>query len=78
VVPYKIVRIKETVENLNLRQLYIVTCMEIMNAKRTLTFKNLKKRHTHSSYEKSIIELTIQYIKDRTESFDDYFQCQKR
>ena len=26
------------------------------------------KHHTHSSYEKSIIERTIQYIKDRTES----------
>jgi putative transposase len=31
------------------------------------------KHHLHSSYEKSIIERTIQYIKDRTESFDDYF-----
>ena len=31
--------------------------------------------HIHSSYEKSIIERTIQYIKDRTESFDDYFPC---
>ena len=29
--------------------------------------------HIHSSYEKSIIERTIQYIKDRTECFDDYF-----
>jgi hypothetical protein len=33
--------------------------------------------HLHSSYEKSIIERTIQYIKDRTESFDDYFPCRK-
>ena len=33
--------------------------------------------HLHSSFEKSIIELTIQYIKDRTESFDDYFPCRK-
>ena len=32
------------------------------------------KHHIHSSYEKSIIERTIQYIKDRTiECFDDYF-----
>jgi putative transposase len=29
-------------------------------------------RHLHSSYEKSIIERTMQFIKDRTESFDDY------
>ena len=34
--------------------------------------------HIHSSYEKSIIERTIQYIiKDRTECFDDYFSLQK-
>jgi putative transposase len=31
--------------------------------------------HLHSTFEKSIIERTIQYIKDRTESFDDYFPC---
>jgi len=41
------------------------------------------RHHTHSLthsyyYEKSIIiERTIQYIKDRTEMFDDYFPCQK-
>jgi putative transposase len=34
--------------------------------------------HIHSSYEKSIIERTIQYIKDRTECFDDYFPCRKK
>ncbi len=33
--------------------------------------------HLHSSYEKSLIERTIQYIKDRTEGFDDYFPCRK-
>ena len=38
----------------------------------------LKIKHClHSSYEKSIIERTIQSIKDRTESFDDYFPCTK-
>ncbi len=31
--------------------------------------------HLHSSFEKSLIERTVQYIKDRTESFDDYFPC---
>jgi putative transposase len=35
------------------------------------------KHHLHSSYEKSIIERTMQYIKDRTECFDDYFPCRK-
>lgn len=33
--------------------------------------------HIHSPLEKSLIERTIQYIKDRTESFDDYFPCRK-
>ena len=31
--------------------------------------------HVHSPLEKSMIERTMQYIKDRTESFDDYFPC---
>ncbi len=31
--------------------------------------------HIHYSIEKSLIERTIQYIKDRTECFDDYFPC---
>ena len=31
------------------------------------------KHHIHSSNEKSLIERTIQYIKDRTECFDDYY-----
>ena len=34
--------------------------------------------HLHSSFEKSIIERTMQYIKDRTECFDDYFPCKKK
>ena len=36
------------------------------------------KHHIHSSFEKSIMERTIQYIKDRTEGFDDYFPCRKK
>ena len=39
-------------------------------------FLNLH-HHIHSDFEKSIIERTMQYIKDRTESFDDYFPCKK-
>jgi putative transposase len=35
------------------------------------------KHHINSSYQKSIIERIIQYIKDRTENFDDYFPCNK-
>ncbi len=31
--------------------------------------------HIHSSLEKSLIERKMQYIKDRTESFDVYFPC---
>ena len=29
----------------------------------------------HSPLEKSIIERSIEYFKDRTESFDDYYPC---
>jgi putative transposase len=36
------------------------------------------QHHIHSSYEKSVIVRTMQYIKDRTESFDDCFPCRKR
>ena len=43
---------------------------------RTCKFLNLQ-HHLHSSYEKSLIERTMQYIKDRTECFDDYFPCKK-
>ena len=36
------------------------------------------EHHLHSSFEKGIIERTIiQYVKDRTECFDDYFPCRK-
>lgn len=35
------------------------------------------KHHIHLLYEKSIIERTIQYVKDRTECFDDYFPCRR-
>jgi transposase-like protein len=35
------------------------------------------KHHLHSPLKKSLIERTMQYIKDRTESFDDYFPCRK-
>jgi putative transposase len=34
------------------------------------------KLHIHFPFEKSLIERTMQYLKDRTEeSFDDYFPC---
>jgi putative transposase len=36
------------------------------------------KHHLHSHFEKSLVERTIQYIKDRTESFDDYFPCRRK
>ncbi len=34
--------------------------------------------HLHSSFYKSIIERTMQYIKDRTEGFNDYFPCRRK
>lgn len=36
------------------------------------------KHHIHSPLEKSLIERKIQYIKDRTECFDDNFPCNKK
>ena len=36
------------------------------------------KYHLHSSLEKSLIERKIQYIKDRTDGFDNYFPCRKK
>jgi putative transposase len=39
-------------------------------------FLNLH-HHIHSSFKKSLIERTMQYIKDRIESFDDCFPCNK-
>ena len=39
-------------------------------------FLNLP-HHLHSPFEKSLIERTMQHIKDRVESFDDYFPCKK-
>ena len=42
-------------------------------------FLDVEHHHIHSSFEKSIIiERTLQYIKDRTEGFDDYFPCGKK
>jgi putative transposase len=35
------------------------------------------EHHFHSSYQKSIIERTIHYMKDRTDCFDGYFPCKK-
>ena len=35
------------------------------------------KDYIHSSPEKSLIERVMQYFKDRTECFDDYYPCRK-
>jgi putative transposase len=32
----------------------------------------------HSSYEKSIVERIVEYLKDRTENFDDYYPLHER
>jgi putative transposase len=36
------------------------------------------EHHLHSSIEKSLIERTMQYVKDRTECFDDCFPCRMK
>jgi hypothetical protein len=35
------------------------------------------KHYIHLSLEKNLIERVMQYFKDRTESFDDYYPCRK-
>ena len=35
------------------------------------------KHYLHSPLEKSLIERVMQYFKDRTENFDDYYPCRK-
>src|SRR5205085_706686 len=35
------------------------------------------KHRLHASYQKRIIERTMEYVKDRTEGFDDYYPCKK-
>jgi putative transposase len=36
------------------------------------------KHRLHSSLEKSLMERVMQYFKDRSESFDDYYPCSKK
>ena len=39
-----------------------------------VTYLHLKHR-LHSPLEKSLIDLVMQYFKDKTENFDDYYPC---
>ena len=39
-------------------------------------FLNLKQR-LHSPLDKSMIERVMQYLKDRTECFEDYYHCKE-
>ena len=54
----------------------VSTEMEVLGTQMACQFLKLD-HHIHSSLEKSLIEIErkIQYIKDRTECFDDYFPC---
>jgi putative transposase len=36
------------------------------------------KHRPHSSFEKSIVERAMEYVKDRTKNFDDYYPCIKK
>jgi putative transposase len=48
-----------------------------MHHHKTCQFLEIEN-HIHSNDEKSILERTIQYVKDRTEPFDDYFPCDRK
>jgi hypothetical protein len=44
-----------------------------------LSFFETETPSPYSSFEKRIIERTIQYVKDRTEEgFDDHFTCKRK
>jgi putative transposase len=49
----------------------------ILIVSRSLQIAGIKQHILHSSFEKSIIERAIEYVKDRTEGFDDYYPCRK-
>ena len=56
----------------------VSTEIEALGPPQSCSFLNIV-HNTHFPFEKSIIiERTMQYIKDRTESFDDYFPCRKK
>ena len=39
---------------------------------------SLRLKHIlHPPFEKGVIERAMEYIKDRTEAFDDYYPCRK-
>ena len=45
----------------------------------SLSFFETETPSPYSSFEKSIIERTMQYVKDRTEyCFDEYFPCKRK
>jgi putative transposase len=50
-----------------------------MQAHGILSMFSLELKHRlHSLFEKSIIERAVEYVKDRTENFDDYYPCRKK
>ena len=50
--------------------------MEVVLGTHTDMYFSISKKHRlHSSLEKSLIERIMQYYKDRTECFDDYYPC---
>ena len=53
--------------------------MEVVLGTHTgIYFSTSKKHRLHSPLEKSLIERIMQYFKDRTESFDDYYPCNNK
>jgi putative transposase len=53
------------------------TQMVVLGYPQACNFLHLNHR-LHSSFEKSLIERIMQYFKDRTESFDDYYPCNNK
>jgi hypothetical protein len=51
--------------------------IEVERGTHKLVISLIDDHHIHPPYKKRIIERTIQYLKNRTEMFDDYFLCRK-
>jgi hypothetical protein len=52
-----------------------IKCIQMVIFVTSNLYFSTSKHRLHSHLEKSLIEIVMQYFKDRTESFDDYYSC---
>jgi hypothetical protein len=56
---------------------YILFHQMVTDGTYKLSFLKIN-HYTHSSFEKSVIERVMQYVKDKTERFEDYIPCKRK